>query len=116
MAEFIEVMKQRERMCKQFSLCDSCPIFINTNGRYSSCNRFIVTNPEYAEEIIMKWTEENPIMTNEDKFKEVFGFIPDKGYCPHDCTLIGDPACDDCEYKNFWMNEYKEPDKEKSNE
>ena len=48
-------------------------------------------------------------MTNSEKFKEVFGFIPDKTDCPIPakvCEEQGD--CDDCIFEKWWSMEYKE--------
>lgn len=52
-------------------------------------------------------------MTNAEKYKEVFGFKPDKGACPAE-------TCDTCPGHveqflcscNFWEDEYKEPNHE----
>ena len=57
-------------------------------------------------------------MTNEEKFKEVFGLDPDLNACPlaakycNDnivsyCGPGVDPA-DRCKYFSFWTDEYKE--------
>ena len=34
----------------------------------------MLAHPEETEEIIMRWSEEHPIITNRNKFEEVFGF------------------------------------------
>lgn len=47
------------------------------------------------------------IMTNAEKFKEVFGFIPSNTSCP-----VDDDRCDECDectkckYDDFWDKEY----------
>lgn len=114
MAEFIEVIKQRERMCC-CSKCDSCLIHKENNGYYLDCSLFIVEHPQEAEEIIMNWAKEHPIKTNADKFKEVFGFEP----CTDLCVLEKNIKCKECKYKGttenesccskWWEEEYKEP-------
>ena len=71
MAEFKEVMKQFNRMCDNHKWCDTCQINEN-RGRYI-CDRWLTENPTKAEEIIMQWAEEHPLITNRDKFKDVFG-------------------------------------------
>lgn len=109
MAEFTEVMKQRERMCKSMNYgcsLNHCPLSSGCNGRNLSCSNFIRIHPKEAEEIIMAWAKEHPIKTNEDKFREVFGFIPDSEYCPNKCQGNG---CINCEHRHFWSQEYKEP-------
>lgn len=72
MAEFKEVLKQKDRLCKNIS-CDECGFYCGNNKRDISCGDFIIMYPEEAEKIIMDWAKENPPQTNADKFKEVFG-------------------------------------------
>lgn len=74
MAEFQTVIRERERMCKQISDCDKCSISFHNNKTKSFCTSFIIEHPEEAERIIMRWSDEHPIMTNRRKFEEVFGF------------------------------------------
>lgn len=113
MAEFTEVMKQRERMCDFFQteegLCRiNCPFSDKKSGAYDDCNRWVMEHYEEAESIIMKWAEEHPIKTNADKFKEVFGDVKDFDF--ENCFfLCGDNPCSSCEHKDFWEKEYKEP-------
>lgn len=114
MAEFTEVMKQKKRMCERDEIyCVECKLEYGNNGSKLPCYDFIMAHPKEAEEIIMAWAKEHPINTNADKFKEVFGFIPDSECCPSKCPENG---CINCEYKHFWSQEYKEPNKEGENE
>ena len=60
----------------------------------------------------MKWAKENPIKTNADKFKEVFGIKPNKAKCPfldstEECSKHN--LCVHCALNDFWNQEYKEP-------
>lgn len=77
MADFQSVMKERKRMCnkiRESGACTDCPISANmrhNKGVY--CLTFTVDCPEEAEELIMKWSAEHPIMTNGAKFEEIFG-------------------------------------------
>ena len=104
MAEFTEVMKQRERMCNQIG-CLECEF---TNKNIVDCNNYIVSNPQKAEFIIMNWAKENPIITNADKFKEVFGVDINKNDCclKVECNYSN---CGECEWDDFWYREYIEP-------
>ena len=55
MAEFIEVMKQANRMCNVCT-CSSCPI-------HNMCNEVTLLTPECAEqfvEAVTKWAAEHP--------------------------------------------------------
>ena len=76
MAEFKTVMKELDRMCHSFSSdCKGCPLNSIKISPFT-CSKWIIDNPYEAEEVIMKWAEKNPVKTNRDKFKEVFGFDP----------------------------------------
>ena len=51
-------------------------------------------------------------MTNSEKFKEVFGFVPNrseqKELCPRDFDCEDVPSCRDCPFNEDWWNrEYK---------
>lgn len=112
MAEFIEIMKQRERMCEIFiEHCSKCPIGAGNNGIHCACNVFLGEHPQEAEEIIMQWAKENPVKTNADVFREVFGLDIAKNH--HSCLGIKCPdeqiTCYGCAYDEFWDKEYKEP-------
>ena len=49
-------------------------------------------------------------MTNAEKYKEVFGFMPDKGNCPADSCEYCPIKCDrpSCVERDWWNSEYKE--------
>ena len=55
MAEFIEVMKQANRMCNACG-CSSCPV-------HNMCDVVTLLTPEYAEQFVKavtKWAAEHP--------------------------------------------------------
>lgn len=113
MAEFKEVMKQRKRMCKA-SECTSISCELKNMARIKgdiTCDYLLTEYYEEAEEIIMKWAEENPIMTNADMLKKVFGFDVNRDDClfgeSEECKTHS--ACATCPLKNWWNQEYKEP-------
>lgn len=112
MSEFVEVMKQRERIC-EFYDCENCPISSFVNRTEKHCSSYMSENPQEAEEIIMKWAKEHPIMTNGEKFKEImldtFGVdvFPNRMGCQGVVCPRG-KSCNDCEYNGFWGQEYKE--------
>ena len=76
MAEFQKVIAQFDRMCEETNDCDKCPLTAARKGTFLSCIAFMRKRRKKAEEIIMKWAEEHPVMTNGKKFEEVFGFSP----------------------------------------
>lgn len=48
-------------------------------------------------------------MTNSEKFKEVFGFIPDEKDCPIPVSVCYElDDCDECVFEKWWSMEYKE--------
>ena len=56
MAEFINVMKEYNRMCEYYKLdCRECPL-CNVN-----CEYVLHNEAEKSESIIMKWAREHPI-------------------------------------------------------
>lgn len=90
--------------------CEDCLLSAYHNNHNRSCGEFEFEYPEEATELIRKWAEEHPVMTNADKFKEVFGFIP----YGTEALCMSDKSCDhydcnDCEFKAWWNEEYKEP-------
>ena len=75
MAEFQKVVKERKRMCEQYHTCRHCPLGeLQTQDTNAMCRSLAFEYPEEAERIIMSWASEHPIMTNQRKFTEVFGF------------------------------------------
>ena len=68
----VKYLKEKIRMCKTVGDCiDNCPVFNNFN---KSCGFLEDDNPEAIVDIVETWSKENPILTNSEKFKEVFGF------------------------------------------
>ena len=112
--EFVEVMKQKERMCHSEESCRQCPLGISNNGLDLFCSRAFRERPEKAEEIIMKWAEGHPIKTNLDKFNELFPDYPmDISEVLKECgtRCVSYPRCEECNRKkaiDFWEKEYKE--------
>ncbi len=71
--EAIEFLKEYRRMCKSHTGCIGCPL------ENTGCN-IPDSTEERLQEIIRvteQWNKEHPIITNAQKFKEVFGFLPD---------------------------------------
>ena len=77
MAEFVKVMRDKERMCDSLGiLCRGCRMKHGNNGTTYGCMDFMKAYPEEAEKIIEDWDEKNPIMTNGMMYKKVFGCEP----------------------------------------
>ena len=59
MAEYVEVMEQKRRMC-QSVLCCRCDIYRLCGEDLSKCQQFIYNNPKKAEDVIMSWAAKHP--------------------------------------------------------
>ena len=69
MAEFAKVAAEMTRMCRCYAgFCKECPL-----GFAASCRNWVTSHPKEAEEIIMQWAAEHPLVTNGAKFEEIFG-------------------------------------------
>lgn len=75
--EFKEFCKERDRMFQYHSgKCkdNACPLFnVKNNNRFHRCDYGSFLEPEKAEKAVFEWSKEHPVMTNADKFMEVFG-------------------------------------------
>lgn len=90
----IKFIKEQTRMCESFGTsCVGCPIYLDSKKAGHYCRTFIKTCTEQAVDIVEKWSNEHPTITNLMKFKEVFGKrVPEVQAPP-----------------SWWDAEYKEP-------
>lgn len=109
--EFIKLMEERDRMCKECG-CTVCPIghvYDDNNDshlpEHIPCGDLLFQNPKLFEELVEKWSLENPRKSNADVFKEVFGCeINPKDCYGLDC-IVG-TTCNECPHNMFWSKEY----------
>ena len=59
MAEFVEVMKQKDRMCKTVD-CSKCRLHYLNNGTDTGCGDFTEERPQETERIVTEWAKANP--------------------------------------------------------
>lgn len=88
--------------------CEDCPLW----GVCQACSRSVdVLNVYKAIEVVENWAKEHPIVTNADKFHEMFGIEP-----PRIRSCINFEECENCKYydgskcdadNRFWNAEYK---------
>ena len=97
MAEFVKVAAEMNRICRRYAgFCKECPL-----GFAPSCRNWVLAQSAEAEQIIMAWAAENPLKTNGDKFREVFGYDLTEKF------FTGSKV-------NDWYDaEYKEPEEQK---
>lgn len=60
------------RICKPYDDCKKCPIGSRNNSVGIPCDYLIRTHPDKANEIILKWCEEHPVETRQDRFLKIF--------------------------------------------
>lgn len=96
MAEFSKVAAEMTRMCSHYEgFCKECPL-----GFSASCRNWVLAQSKQAEEIIIKWAAENPIITNGAKFWEVFGYDLNEKFNVSPSV------------KDWYNAEYKEPEEQ----
>lgn len=114
----VKLIKDYARMCesKVGIDCDGCEL--NKNKKYSSCELFMMKEPEKAVEIIEEWAAEHPDKTRQSEFLKIYpgtvkingiiGIEPCKlenGNGSIECCL----NCDECR-ESYWLTEVEECD------
>lgn len=124
MAEFVTVMKERARMCKDAnkdSRCTNCGLARIKNRSNLTCYVYIERFPEEAEKIIMDWAAEHPVETMKDRFFKMFPNAP-KNYdnnisprcCPYHLGWEEIGRCNDFKTcLQCWNRPYEEKEAEK---
>ena len=104
------------RMCKNEKTCDDCPLGLNINGANIACSYLMREIPDKANEIILNWCKEHPVVTRQDRFLKMFpnAALLNKilKICPEEIDIksginCGKQSCDTCR-KNYWLAEVKE--------
>lgn len=97
--------------------CEKCPIYAHCCDAYQDDIR--VYNAFEIIDAVEKWSKEHPVITNRDKFKEIFGWEIPKSlrdcYAVQYCDCLESNDCSECPYNGFWGKEYKEPKEKKEN-
>ena len=64
--EFCDVVKEYCRMCDSISIKGGCPLDCDIEGfNRGQCDRYLLREPEKAEKIVKKWSEEHPLSVEE---------------------------------------------------
>jgi len=109
------------RLCKEYAAhCNECPLNYRSTNINLACGEFARKYPDKANEIILKWCEEHPAKTRQDKFLEMFpnAWLDGDGMmdlCPkridtnytHKNNQCIDVDCDECK-KAYWLAEVEE--------
>lgn len=59
------------RMCKEHKNCRGCLLSVDVNGMDIACLDLIRDYPDKANEIILNWCKEHPIMTRQSKIQKI---------------------------------------------
>ena len=108
--EALEFLKEAQRLCKEYS-CSSCPV--GEKCVLSILEDATIDGIHDSVLAIEQWSKNHPIITNAQKFEEVFGrppkFISGDWYCP---PIVTEPCIGvDCKMCSRWWEEpYKEPE------
>ena len=69
----VNFFKEKERLTNNCRIsCLECPLNLKYNGMDVGCSTLIRLHPEKAVEILQKWSDENPVKTRLDDFKEKY--------------------------------------------
>lgn len=105
------------RMCGETEECSFCPLNLRNNGTNFTCNMFIVTYPDKANEIILNWCKEHQIKTRQSEFLKMFpnartdvdgvlSICPQFANKDFSCQT-SEKRCSDC-CKEYWLAEVDE--------
>jgi len=105
--EALDFLKEAKRKCSS-TACEVCQ-----NENYAVLCPISEYPDEKLEELVSgieQWSKEHPIITNAQKFKEVFGLEPKSDRCPPFATndYCTGRKCIDC--MSWWDEPYKEPE------
>lgn len=108
MADFIEVINHRIRMCNGIygtGDCTNCPLEKFHGGCTDSCDAWILDNPEKAQSLILKWAEEHPLPIYPTWSEWILATFPDTSFRLSPCSFMSrrelrspnSPSADDCD-------------------
>lgn len=112
----VKFIEERYRICNSNICSSECPFWRdNLSIPDLGCADFIRMFPAEAVSIVEQWSREHPVMTNAQKFEEVFGEKPDRSIGGRLCPPIALRKSKDCnincfECKQWWDEPYKEPE------
>lgn len=82
MAEFVQTMRDWQRMCDTIKSCDDCPLQKEDGWTYILCSEggISAVRPEIAEKVIAKWAAKHPEPKYPTwwKYLCMIGVIPDE--------------------------------------
>lgn len=111
----ITFLKEYHRMCGTVGECGKCPAYVE--DAYPLCEYIDPGKEKEFVDVVKKWSQDHPVITNRMKFKEMFGWeLMD----PISCRFYHDKSCDHFAYDKIicrncpWWDEPYEPKGEKN--
>lgn len=102
----VEFLTEARRMCQTYGCSQGCPAFIEGDGCALGLDENKTTPVSGAVHIVEQWSKRHPLVTNADKFHEVFGIEPTRaGYLTGHVKALGIS-------EEWWNKPYKEPEEE----
>ena len=71
--EAIDFLKEAQRMCRSYANCKGCPLIKFPCGFIRCIADCYDAEMQCAIKVVGQWSKEHPLITNEMKFREVFG-------------------------------------------
>lgn len=115
----VEFLREWARMCDMHVDCIGCPMSLKQNGHDEVCSEMVRNYPRDSIATVQKWSDEHPVLTWEEKLRELLPNVDARSVCnvtcPHDIfggdapdgnQCLSDMDCDKC-----WSGEYKEEKK-----
>jgi hypothetical protein len=104
----VKFIKEDTRMCDSHYRCSRCPIsqeIMKGDEVFLSCGQFRRAHPDVYVSVVEQWSKEHPLVTNAQKFKEVFGVGPEYCSSPLRTSETGNVLAHE-----WWDEPYKEPE------
>ncbi len=95
-SDTVNFFTEIDRMCHNTICGDDCPVHMRARKDGISCGYYLSKHPEYAVDIVQKWSDEHPQKTRLEDFKEKYpnAKIIDTGTPPFHPNHLG--YCNNC--------------------
>lgn len=67
----VKYLKEYDRMCKSYGVCENCEID-KLRNKCEGCSSIVYAHPEKVVDIVEKWSAEHPVKTRQSEFLKMF--------------------------------------------
>lgn len=101
-SDTVNFITEIDRMCHNTICGDDCPVHMQARKDGASCGYYLSKHPEYAVDIVQKWSDEHPQKTRLEDLLEKYPNVPRSGDgTPHfSPSMLG--YCRDCPECQNW--------------